>query len=875
MTTLSPNAAAIDALLDASSNTGDVPLVTYNWNPATQLGNYLAAQANVIAGVAGTEAEIIAVGDSTTVGYNAAATDYRPTVSYPADLAVFLSQDGVAAQGDNFLGQGNEDSDIPDSRITLFGAALWNPPFLAGGPAVVTYGIGEGFTFTLPTAETYNRVNINYLDSGGGTLNVALNGGATVATLQIGNTGLMVSRTIDLPIGVYSSVSVTTGTANQTQIEGVSFSNTVTPAIQVLNAGVGGAESSVVGDGVTPGAGMISSPAALGANLALINFGINDILQGNLTATQTTANIALMVTEFRANRTDPIIIIPQPINSANYVAEIPTLRADIYQLATTMNVPVIDLSATYNADATSLLADGLLTNDGIHPGATLLADIASGIATLLANGSSSVPVPPVVTPPVVTPPVATPPDVTLSPAPTVANGDTATLGTVTGPAGDTLSVALISDATIQSGSSLALSNGTLIYTPGAFTAAQAGADTLTYNVIDTTAGAVTKETQSIALTAPIVTPPIAPAATTIGSGTDSIVFDISEDAYRGNALFTIAIDGTQIGGTQTATALHSLGQDQQFTVDGTFAAGQHTVTVDFLNDAYAGTPQTDRNLYVDSITYAGTTDATNAALLSGGPQSFTIGTTPTPVVTPPVVPDTGITTIGSGPDTLALQISEDAYLGDAQFTVMVNGVAIGGIQTATASHAAGDSNVFDVMGTFNGPNVATIDFLNDLYAGTPETDRNLYVTGAALDGSTVPGAVLTELSAGPMSFSFQGSPVPSTGVDSSPVELNLSEDAYLGNAQFTFSIDGGAASAPQTVTALHGSDQSEAFSLGNSLAGTHDIAVSFINDLYAGTPTTDRNLYVDGISVNGIAVPNATASILGDWTSNFIISVPK
>ena len=71
-------------------------LVTYNWNPTTQLARYLAAQAKVAAGVAGSQAKIVAVGDSTTLGYGGAANDYRPTVSYPAQLALDLSQDGVA-----------------------------------------------------------------------------------------------------------------------------------------------------------------------------------------------------------------------------------------------------------------------------------------------------------------------------------------------------------------------------------------------------------------------------------------------------------------------------------------------------------------------------------------------------------------------------------------------------------------------------------------------------------------------------------------------------------------------------------------------------------------------------------------------------------
>ena len=135
---------------------------------------------------------------------------------------------------------------------------------------------------------------------------------------------------------------------------------------------------------------------------------------------------------------------------------------------------------------------------------------------------------------------------------------------------------------------------------------------------------------------------------------------------------------------------------------------------------------------------------------------------------PPALPVSGTTgtpstvTIGSGPDTLALQVSEDAWEGNAQFTVLVDGKQIGGTQTATASHAAGQTQTFDVLGTFAaGSHTATVDFLNDAYGGTPATDRNLYVTGATIDNSVVSAATLSERIGGPQSFTFivPGTPV--------------------------------------------------------------------------------------------------------------------
>ena len=65
------------------------------------------------------------------------------------------------------------------------------------------------------------------------------------------------------------------------------------------------------------------------------------------------------------------------------------------------------------------------------------------------------------------------------------------------------------------------------------------------------------------------------------------------------------MDGHQIGGTQVAHALHADGKSAQLLVRGDWTTGDHAVTVNYLNDAYAGTAATDRNLYVDGASYDG------------------------------------------------------------------------------------------------------------------------------------------------------------------------------------------------------------------------------------------------------------------------------
>jgi hypothetical protein len=122
----------------------------------------------------------------------------------------------------------------------------------------------------------------------------------------------------------------------------------------------------------------------------------------------------------------------------------------------------------------------------------------------------------------------------------------------------------------------------------------------------------------------VASPPV-----TTGAGSNKLVLGISEDAYQGDAQFTVMIDGEQLGGTFTTTASHSAAASQSFTFVGDWNVGAHVITVNFLNDAYGGTPLADRNLYVDAVSYDGTNTDQTAELMIAGPRTFAIsgGTT--------------------------------------------------------------------------------------------------------------------------------------------------------------------------------------------------------------------------------------------------------
>src|SRR5690242_11443860 len=80
---------------------------------------------------------------------------------------------------------------------------------------------------------------------------------------------------------------------------------------------------------------------------------------------------------------------------------------------------------------------------------------------------------------------------------------------------------------------------------------------------------------------------------------------VSEDAFNGDAQFTVDIDGVQVVGPTSVTTLHSSGQFEDFHFLTGISApdAPHTVAVHFINDAWGGSPDADRNLYVEGIKF--------------------------------------------------------------------------------------------------------------------------------------------------------------------------------------------------------------------------------------------------------------------------------
>jgi endoglucanase len=230
--------------------------------------------------------------------------------------------------------------------------------------------------------------------------------------------------------------------------------------------------------------------------------------------------------------------------------------------------------------------------------------------------------------------------------------------------------------------------------------------------------------------------------------------------------------------------------------------------------------------------------------------------------------------------TLSVFLSEDAFQGDAQFTLDVDGVQILGPTSVVVKHGDG-FQTFTFTGDMpDSPHSVDIHFINDAYGGSSGEDRNLYVGGIQFDQFSMQGNEASDNAAGGHqaddpnaavmhidgTTSFADVAVNGTPgqlpPDSVAMTLHLSEDAYQGDAQFTVDVDGQQVIGPTSVEVAHNSGGNQDFTafLQQFGQGAHTISINFINDAYGGSSNADRNLYVESIDINGVNFAGNTAA---------------
>ncbi len=358
-------------------------------------------------------------------------------------------------------------------------------------------------------------------------------------------------------------------------------------------------------------------------------------------------------------------------------------------------------------------------------------------------------------------------------------------------------------------------------------------------------------------TLPVLTPPVPPPMAPVGTGLGCLMLQMSEDSFEGgDAQFTVSVDGQQRGGVMTVTASHAFGQTQAFPLKGNYGTSKHVVTVNFLNDASGS--DGDRNLYVTSATINGM--AIQSAVLTelrNGPQSFNFTAKPLQPIT-----------IGTGPDVLAFNISDVPQTLNARYIILVDGVAQGSAQVATALHNYGQTQPVSVFGNF-GPaaHTVSVSFTNGALPAATTDPVDLYVDALSYNGIGVPMAA--------QGFSKRGTyQITTPAQQADTLTLALTEDAWQGDAQAEISVDGQVVGIATITAPNWGTPQTLSYS-GNwgGAAVSHSVRVNFLNDSYAG-PGQDRNLHVQGVTVDGSTLTSQPQALMRSGPVDFGYTPP-
>ncbi len=254
---------------------------------------------------------------------------------------------------------------------------------------------------------------------------------------------------------------------------------------------------------------------------------------------------------------------------------------------------------------------------------------------------------------------------------------------------------------------------------GIYVSGVLAADQAIYGITDTTV---------VPANAPS-TPTTTPPSVSVGTGADTLSLAVCEDPYAGNAQFTVSVDGKQVGGTLTTSAIEWEGQSQRFNLRGSWGNGPHTVAISFLNDTVGPVNSAgeydpvDRNLFINSVSYDGTVASTTATgLWNNGSVSFSVPSTKPPIATSPSSAATTDTVrVTAGAATLAATLNGTPLDGDI-FSLTDSGIIQATLgSTATSVSLTGSAEI-DLTGGSGRAIVAATSGQNVFTAGSGSID---------------------------------------------------------------------------------------------------------------------------------------------------------
>lgn len=323
-------------------------------------------------------ARLLWLGESTVNGSGAIGTGYQAggrAKNAVVELAKILSATFAPARADTVIGCGNVLTyNVFDPRITLSGFTISSAGYVVGG----TYtSATSGHYIDFAPAGQFDRIEVFYLKNAGhGTIDVSVDGGAALATINCNGTADFTSTVVNTTLGTHT-VRLTKTSAANTHVGGIRVWNSTAKEIEIFQAGWAGGKSSNFVTSANPW-DMLPVLTTLAPDLTILQLGINDWYEATNVATfksqmQTVINTLKL--------SGDVILTAETPTSA---AEIPLATQALYinavrELAAENGLLVLDLNARFG----SYEASTAYYANAVHPNGLGYKDAARAAAALV------------------------------------------------------------------------------------------------------------------------------------------------------------------------------------------------------------------------------------------------------------------------------------------------------------------------------------------------------------------------------------------------------------------------------------------------------------------------------------------------------------
>lgn len=328
-----------------TGGTANSSLTSLSNSTAILLPKWRRALGRVKAGTG--NARLSFLGDSTFygIGSNNAASGNYPPLSLPTQLSTMFNAISVNANWQSFWGSGGTANGSLqfDSRVTIGGGWGQDTIHQSFGGDLITTSTAGTLTF-LPTTNV-DTFKVWYVTAAGnGTLSLALNSGTATNQNTAGATGIA-SKNIVGTLGS-NTLDIAYVSGGSIFIIGVEAFNSSQNRIDVLNGGWPTAKSGDWNNTSQPWS-PLTFLSSVAADLTLINLGIND-WDNSISVATYTANVQALITAALLTG-DVILVTPTPSSTVfgGTVAIQTAFVAAMYSLASTNNIPIVDLWARW------------------------------------------------------------------------------------------------------------------------------------------------------------------------------------------------------------------------------------------------------------------------------------------------------------------------------------------------------------------------------------------------------------------------------------------------------------------------------------------------------------------------------------------------